>query len=198
MRRTSLDQNQRQRAAHASASGRNAGTGRAMNKAANGVWRGARTGGHAARNGALRPPWSTEASVRAACTSCGDCVGACPEGILVPGPAGTPVIDFGLGACTFCEGCARACSEAVFDLARPPWDLVATLDRSCFLTSGISCRSCTDACDTGALRFDLGARPVGRIAVDADACTGCGACVGICPAGAISVASRAPAPEAVS
>ena len=76
----------------------------------------------------LRPPWTDEARVRAHCTSCGDCIRACPEAIIVSGPARTPVVDFSVGGCTFCGDCAKACAENVFaDLTKPPWGQVAEI-----------------------------------------------------------------------
>lgn len=150
---------------------------------------------HVARDGSVRPPWSTEHSIRASCTSCGDCIRSCPEGILQPGPVGTPVVDFAIGACTFCKACGEACGEEVFDLDTLPWNLRAEIRSSCLLNAGVSCRSCTDACDSSALRFDLRARTVGRIAVQREACTGCGACLATCPVGAIALVEFAPALE---
>ncbi len=146
--------------------------------------------GQFARDGSVRPPWGSEARIRDACTSCGTCIKSCPEAILRSGPAGTPVVDFSLGACTFCTECAKACPEPVFDLDSEPWALVADVRSSCLLNAGVSCRICTDACDETALRFDLRGGIVGRIDIDADACTGCGACAGTCPVGAIAFVER--------
>lgn len=136
----------------------------------------------------IRPPWSTEASVMEKCTSCGDCVAACPEAILVPGPGRTPVVDFRQGECTFCGRCAETCAEAVFtDVSERPWTLVASIDPGCMMTSGISCQLCRDSCEEQALRLDFTQRPVGRIVIKAEACTGCGACLATCPVDAITL-----------
>ncbi|MGR3678655.1 MAG: 4Fe-4S dicluster domain-containing protein [Paracoccaceae bacterium] len=79
-------------------------------------------------DGPQRPPWTDEARVRQSCTSCGDCIAACPEGILVRGPANTPVLDFSTGECTFCNSCVTACKEDVFfDVGARPWDLIAQI-----------------------------------------------------------------------
>nr|WP_235824107.1 4Fe-4S binding protein [Falsiruegeria mediterranea] len=108
--------------------------------------------------------------------------------MLKPGPGNTPVVDFNVGACTFCRACAQACPEPVFsDISDPPWALVAQISDGCMLSMGIGCQLCTDICDRSALRLDLRVRPVGRIAINQDACTGCGACLPLCPTDAITL-----------
>lgn len=146
-------------------------------------------GGRSSREGpVLRPPWTNQSRVREFCTSCGDCIRACPESILVPGPAGTPIIDFRNGPCTFCYACADACERSVFAARQSvPWDSRVSISDDCLLTGGVSCQSCTDACDEAALRFDFRSGPAGSIQIDLDRCTGCGACVSVCPVNAISV-----------
>lgn len=145
-------------------------------------------GQRAASAEAVRPPWTSEARIRKSCTSCGDCIRACPEGILIAGRAGTPLVSFDAGLCTFCGECASACEESVFgELTGQPWTLKADIDQSCLLNSGVSCQSCTDACDDQALTFDMRGGLVGQIRVTTDNCTGCGACVSVCPADAIAV-----------
>ncbi len=147
-------------------------------------------GAQFAPDGSLRPPWSSESSIRASCTSCGSCIQACPENILRRGRSGTPVVDFDAGACTFCADCAEACPEPVFDLSRSPWDLTAEVQANCLLNSGVTCRTCTDVCEVAALRFELACGSVGRIKVETEACTGCGACIPVCPVSAIAVKER--------
>jgi ferredoxin-type protein NapF len=60
----------------------------------------------------------------------------------------------------------------------------------CLLHAGISCRLCTDACGTLALRFDLTARPVGAIRIDTSACTECGECLPPCPTKALTLLTQ--------
>lgn len=137
----------------------------------------------------FRPPWTDDAAIRARCTGCAACVAACPEQVLRADGEGRPVVVAGGGECTFCGACAAACDAGVFDLERtPPWPVVAVLTPDCLLESAIACQLCTDACPERALRMDLSRPPVGRIALDAAACTGCGACLVTCPVEAIALA----------
>jgi ferredoxin-type protein NapF len=136
-------------------------------------------------------PWTDAERLRTLCTGCGACADACPEGIVISGRGGVPALAFA-SPCTFCGACAAACGESVFEPERdPPWSAKASIGPSCLEISGVSCRACEDACDAAALR----ARPMlggrARIVVDAEACTGCGACVSVCPTGAVEIVEHA-------
>lgn len=141
----------------------------------------------------LRPPWSRpESEFTDRCTQCGNCFGACPTGVLVHGHAGYPIIDFSKAQCTLCQACAAACNDGCFDVraGRAAWSIKAAIGESCIETKGVACRVCQDACETSAIRFrpQLGGRAAP--AIYDDACTGCGACVAVCPVGAISVGNN--------
>ncbi|KAB2850571.1 MAG: ferredoxin-type protein NapF [Hyphomicrobiaceae bacterium] len=143
-----------------------------------------------------RPPWTgDEAGFLEACTACGDCIEACPTGLLGKGHAGYPIADFAHAACTFCGRCAEICEAGCFRSASgPAWGLRATISTACVEARGVACRRCTDACEHSAIRF----RPRvggGAIAeVDGRACTGCGACLAPCPVRAISIKYAAEIP----
>lgn len=136
---------------------------------------------------ALRPPGSlAEIAFLDACTACSACIAACPEQVLVVGAGRHPEFDPRRGECTFCGACADACVPGAIRRAGPAWDLVATPGEACMPRRGVVCSSCRDACPTQAIRFPLRARiPLPEI--DAEACTGCGACVSVCPADAIAL-----------
>lgn len=144
----------------------------------------------------LRPPWALdESDFLDACTACNACVERCPERVLARGTDGTPVFDPHLGECTFCGECADACTPRALDRAMSPtpWHLTAIAGDACLPRHGVVCSSCRDACPERAITFPLTSRvPVPSI--DAQRCTGCGACVGVCPADAISLVTRATEP----
>ena len=123
------------------------------------------------------------------CTRCHHCVDACPVHILVAVKDGFPGADFNQGECTFCQACAEACPEGLFkpDRTGAPWDLVAAIGDSCVTFGGVSCRCCEDSCAVRAICFRPQLGGASRPRLDPDSCTGCGACVAVCPAGAIEV-----------
>ena len=138
----------------------------------------------------LRPPWSRADDLfTEACNLCGACLRACPSGIIVPGRANYPIVDFTLGSCTFCAQCRDACESDCFepDPAHQPWALQAHVQKNCVEASGVTCRICQDKCAHGAILFQPLLGGCSQPSVLAERCTGCGACVGACPVRAISV-----------
>jgi len=143
-----------------------------------------------ARRPPQRPPWAlAEESFVDACTRCGACVHVCPTRVIVT-VRGYPEVDFKRGECTFCGACAVACKDGALPRAESrtlPWEIKARIADSCLARHGVECRVCGDPCAAAAIRFSprLGGPPMPE--VDADSCTGCGACVAPCPADAIRV-----------
>lgn len=143
---------------------------------------------------ALHPPWAAGGETfHDLCDGCGDCVTACPPGIVISGPGGRPEVDFGRGACSLCGACAAACpSDALADRGQAPWPHAAEIGSSCLSIQGIACRLCEEHCEPRAIRFHpaLGGRALPSIA--AETCTACGACAHVCPAHAITFQEAAP------
>jgi ferredoxin-type protein NapF len=139
----------------------------------------------------FRPPWAiAEAEFLDLCTSCGDCVRACPEDLVHVGAGNYPEVRFGDAECTFCRRCVDSCNEGALSQAVvPPWRLKPAIDESCLAKRGVVCESCRDVCDERAIRFDLRAGRVANPSIRLDDCTGCGACVSACPAEAIALAA---------
>jgi ferredoxin-type protein NapF len=148
--------------------------------------RGGATPGHAV----ARPPWAAQPdeTFTARCTRCGDCLRACPRGLLRAGDGGFPVIDFSRQGCSLCGDCSRACRPAAIGPAVGAgftWRVQVT--DTCLARHGVECRLCGDACDARALRFVPARGGIAQLQVEVAACTGCGDCAAPCPVGAISL-----------
>ena len=140
-----------------------------------------------------RPPWAlAEPDFIDACTRCGECIVACPRGILEKGDGGYPVVSFARQGCDFCGACDRACAPRVIDrVARPrAWSWKAVPDGRCLAERRVECRICAEACDARAIRMVPRIGSVAQPKVDGAACTGCGQCVAPCPANAVRLAER--------
>jgi len=142
----------------------------------------------------VRPPGARlEPEFIETCTRCSDCLDACPEAIIIRGPGKFPEIDFSKGGCTFCNDCAAACPEGAlisFHQGSFAWDLRAEIQPACLALASITCRVCGDACETEAIHFKSRPGGVTEPQVDLDTCTGCGECLSVCPAAAISITRK--------
>lgn len=141
---------------------------------------------------AIRPPWTDLVNFYEKCTACDRCISACQSQmqILKRGAGGYPEVDFtlGRGECSFCHACVNVCEADVFrPITEPAWAHKIDIQNGCLALNGTECRSCEDSCEPRAIRFR---RQLGGIAVpllDLNACNGCGACLRVCPSGAISI-----------
>ena len=141
-----------------------------------------------ADRGIVRPPGAlSEVEFLPACTRCGDCVTACPEGALFMLGAhtglavNTPALDLVNNACALCADfpCIAACEPAAL-LPVEPLALrfaEARIDPSaCLPFQGPECGVCVMVCPVpGALVLE-GARP----RIDPEHCTGCALCRRAC------------------
>ena len=137
----------------------------------------------------VRPPYgSSESLFQSECAVCESkaCAASCDEQIIVIHSDGTPGLDFSKSGCTFCEDCASVCEPGVLSLENrhTSEQLNATFrisTQACVAHHGVICFSCKEPCIDDAILFNGMFNPV----IDRDRCTGCGFCLGRCPADAI-------------
>jgi ferredoxin-type protein NapF len=145
----------------------------------------------------LRPPGALiEEAFLTACNRCGQCVSVCPTKVIVfagveAGLAGigTPRFAPVYNHCTLCGACDRICPTGALALV-PLQEMrmgTAIIDkRKCFgwIEGGGLCF--LDICPSKAVYFDS----VHRAYINEQKCTGCGACVVVCPAMAVHINQR--------
>lgn len=73
---------------------------------------------------------------------------------------------------------------------------VLLVSEACFLNSAIYCRSCGDMCQERAIRFIMKSGGCADMIIDAELCTGCGDCVSVCPANALTLQMKSESKEA--
>ena len=162
----------------------------------------------------LRPPGAVDDTrFKGLCARCGNCVKACPTGIIhqdlrPSDPAGllSPILHFEKGVDVektedydkYCREDCRACTRACPTGAIAPLSLKDKLCRpiglaevdvdGCLLTSGVMCNSCVfEVCPQGAITTkDINMFEM-EIVIDPKKCNGCGACVLICPVKVIEI-----------
>jgi ferredoxin-type protein NapF len=104
---------------------------------------------------------------------------------------GLPALNFAKGECTFCGQCDAACPEPVFK-SEPTahFNHVMVIGDECLAFRKVDCQACRDACPTQAIRFRprLGGPFIPEL--NETLCTGCGACVSVCPANVIEINER--------
>ena len=147
-----------------------------------------------------RPPWAlNEELFIERCTRCGECIEACPDRLIIEGRGKFPRIEFSNGGCDFCGECLAVCKPKALDrseIGPPPWRLKASILPNCLSLNAVICRSCGEACDERAIRFQLKPGGVAAPILDRDSCTGCGACFAVCPVKAVEISSNEPRDQA--
>ena len=142
----------------------------------------------------LRPPWAIDESLfTEICTNCGECISHCPTHIIKQARANFPVVDFKSGECLFCEECVDVCKPQALlkNPQKSPWSIKASIDKDvCIAHKNVECRSCYDPCETRAIMMPPRLGGISIPIISPDNCTGCGACVSVCPVQAVSISQR--------
>lgn len=156
----------------------------------------------------LRPPWALDDdNFIEQCIRCTQCVEACEENIIHLADGGYPELDFSKGECTFCEACVDACAVqfkqaiSIGENVKKSPALLKTaglesfyfdlkIDDSCLSKQKILCQSCQEVCESQSIAMKwLSSIPIPEITLDD--CTGCGACISICPSNSIKMSALA-------
>ena len=110
------------------------------------------------------------------------------------------MLDFRTGGCDFCGDCVRACQPGALErdpmADAPPWDLKLLFLDSCLSLNAVVCRSCGEACDERAIRFELRTGGNALPLLNREICTGCGECISVCPNDSIRISSNSLREEA--
>jgi len=159
----------------------------------------------------LRPPGAVDdTKFKSLCARCGNCVKACPSGIIsqelnLSDPAGllTPVVhfeklaeeaeDYDRYCRTDCNACTQACPTGAIealskaDKLLRPIGLAKVDTDGCLLKNGGMCDVCRFDCPRGAINTSDIDMFSSEVIIDPAKCNGCGACVPVCPVGVLEV-----------
>ena len=144
--------------------------------------------------GIVPPGAQSVQQLSARCTGCQLCVSACPSQVLKGADRGSgmlqPTLAFEMGYCRVnCVTCADVCPAGAIRPMTPAEKsslqigrAVVNLDRCITATDKVTCTACAKICPPRVINLvgpdDSPKKPV----VDAERCTGCGACEYVCPA----------------
>jgi len=140
----------------------------------------------------VRPPWAiNEIAFIDTCDRCGECVKQCPVNVIRFADGGFPEMNFSSSGCDFCEVCVAVCQPGALILNDvDPFQSIATIGEDCFSERGVICRSCGEVCEIQAIKFKQVVGGVTHVLMNTENCNGCGECVSICPADAITIKHR--------
>lgn len=163
---------------------------------------------------ALRPPSADVARINALCARCGNCMRACPYGLIHPdlGETGidgllSPVIHFRSKIANWdpdedrycfqdCVKCTQVCPTGALrpitveeKHALPIGRAEVLKDRCLAWKKGEYCAVCDEYCPYKAVKL-VEKGGVNCPVIDSDRCRGCGACEGACPADPVAIVVR--------
>ncbi|WP_226692299.1 MULTISPECIES: ferredoxin-type protein NapF [Rodentibacter] len=132
------------------------------------------------KNQPPRPPFAAREDLfLTACIGCGECVFACPNG-LIQLEQNRAELEIDYAPCDLCGKCAKVCPTHALDpnftadtFLRPQFS------SDCLIKQQISCTDCQTLCPQQAISPDL--------TVNNECCNGCGECKIACFANAITL-----------
>lgn len=140
----------------------------------------------------ILPPWAAgPEKYYELCSRCGDCISDCPQSILQPDRQRFPRVNFTQGECTFCGACADRCTTGALNSKNStPWHYHASIEDSCLARSGVICSCCAEQCESQAVQMQRVAGGAAYPVIQTSQCSGCGACVSVCPTQAVVIKTR--------
>lgn len=140
----------------------------------------------------IRPPGCrNESDFLKHCIKCGKCIQACPFIALQPVlhanefDRGTPCIRIGSSFCRFCSDfpCIAACPTEALSLENGNLHKIGRAEviaQKCLRVNDIACEACGEICSRTFKAISF-AKPNEPPQIDPNLCTGCGACLTVCP-----------------
>lgn len=129
-----------------------------------------------------RPPTALEEKdFIESCTGCGECVSACPNGIITVRNQ-LAELDIELSYCSHCHECNRVCPTSALSHSVSDCSLRPEITSNCNPQTAFYCAECQYGCPVSAITIHKNKKPT----IALDLCNGCNLCHYHCPVSAIT------------